>query len=136
MPLHLSSKLSVAIMTLMLAGCARAAPDLPKSMHSNDDAKQNAIEQLGATERKMSCEEIDLELAAIRGETEEIEKTVQERRGDNQAAVYFGGFFFPAYLAADDNAEEMKALDENQKRKDRFIALKSAKRCPSNLTDG
>jgi hypothetical protein len=105
-------------------------------MLSNEEAKQDAIEQFGASERKMSCEEIDSELAAIRDETEEIEKIVHERRGDNQAAVYFGAFFFPAYLAADDNAEEMKALDEHQKRKDRFIALKSAKRCPSSLAEG
>ena len=136
MPSVLSNKLVVTGLVLLLAACARSAPDMPKTILQGDGTPKNAIEQFDSNEKKLSCKEIDTKLADIREQTSKIEQTIQSRRGDNQAAVYFGAFFPPAYLAANDNDEEMEALDEHQKSKDLYIALKSAKRCPALTKKG
>jgi hypothetical protein len=127
---NISLKLIVVfIFFIILAGCARRAPDLPPAYASHND-EEIAI-ALGITDKdkSMSCFRIKIDQQKAAKEYEQNEAIIESSRTHNQVTGYIGVFFPPALIAADNDDEIKAQLDTLQNRKDQLDYLWKSKSC-------
>ena len=120
----------LALSTLVLAGCARRAPDLPPDYGSQSPELELSEELFADEDLALSCAAIADERSAIVAEAREMESIVEGNRARNQAAGYFGIFFILPLGAAEVNEAEKTRLDELQARWDQLVMLERFKTCP------
>lgn len=111
-----------SVLALVLAACARSAPDLPPQ------SDPSAI-RLSAGEAAMSCTDIASAIDARRAERETLTAEIHGNRQRNQAAGYLGALFIVPLVAAKNNTDEKTRLDEIQTELDRLYAVNRARRC-------
>lgn len=114
--------LSNLLIILILAACARSAPELP-------DAKRlNAIAQ---TSQHISsdCPSILNKISDLESENRQLEYIIESNRGRNQAAGYFGALFLFPIVAAENNSSEKGRLDKIQNQLDELRAVGNSKYC-------
>jgi len=112
-------------MVLSLAGCARAAPDLPAAFAS---APPSQMESAARLER---CTALKTEIANLRGEIKVAEEVIAGRRHEDQVQGYFAAILFPpAMLLIDQQKAQKHALDDRQKEIDSKLAEQHALQCP------
>lgn len=119
----------VFIFFIILAGCARRAPDLPPAYASHND-EEIAI-ALGITDKDkaLSCFRIKIDQQMAAKKYEQNEAIIESNRAHNQVTGYIGVFFPPALIAADNDDEIKAQLDTLQKRKDQLDYLWKSKSC-------
>ncbi len=127
----LRSSISVAlVLGVLLVGCARPAPPLPETVKALNQTLEQAVANLPASTRSLSCRDIGLKMDALKEHDSRLNQQIQSNRGKNQVAGYIGGVLFPPALLAVDNDSLRKALlDQNQLRRDELIVAQSAKNC-------
>ncbi len=116
-------------MAILITGCARSAPDLPPDIQEKTAAEAAEILKISADDLSMSCKSILSEMDQLNTSYNIQEATIRSHRGQNQAAGYFGLFFFPAYLATESDSDSKKRLDSIQHRFDQLYYLKSIRQC-------
>lgn len=116
-----------ASLILLLAGCARSAPDLPDHRVGKSDEEVRLMLGISKSDLELSCTEISTAMNDLNAKIEENEQEIKGDRTQNQVAGYFGALFlFPA-LAADQNTDSKEQLDSLQVRKDQLIYLQQRK---------
>src|SRR5690242_15482961 len=119
-----SNRTAPALMMLFLAGCARAAPDLPATFAS---APPPQMESAARVER---CAALKTEIANLRGEIKVAEEVIAGRRHQDQVQGYFSAILFPpAMLLIDQQKAQKRALDDRQKEIDLKLADQHALQC-------
>lgn len=114
--------LSSLLIILILAACARSAPELP-------DAKRlNAIAQ---TSQHISsdCPSILNKISGLESEKRQLESIIENNRGKNQSALYFSAFFIIPIVAVENNNSEKEQLDKIQNQLDELRAVGNNKFC-------
>tara|TARA_B100000676_G_scaffold293340_1_gene329957 strand:+ start:104 stop:514 length:411 start_codon:yes stop_codon:yes gene_type:complete len=127
----LRSSISVAlVLGILLVGCARPAPPIPETAKALNQTLEQAVANLPASTRRLSCRDIGLKMDALKEHDSRLNQQIQSNRRKNQVAGYIGGVLFPPALLAVDNDSLRKALlDQNQVRRDELIVAQSAKNC-------
>lgn len=120
-----SSKLTLCAAIAVLAGCARAAPDLPRTF------TPAAPPQMESQARLERCAALKTEVAGLRGEIKVAEDVIAGRRHQDQVQGYFAAVLFPpAMLLIDQQTAQKKALDERQRQIDLRLAEQHSLQCP------
>lgn len=128
----MKTKLLLAAL-VVLAGCARPAPDLPPDRSGDAGLPAALLSDFDAEEVAATCGDIRDRRRWIKSQSAEIEREILKTRGDEQAAGYvFGALFPPAVLIIDQKREAKAELDSNQAALDRLILLKRLKGCDSD----
>ncbi len=129
-PSYSPTRLHVALAVLVVAGCARPAPELPQDYGSVDANAILLAEDFSRADLGLSCDGIDREMSALSAEMRTLDSKIRGKHGSNEAAGYIAGVLFPpAILATDSGEGEKQALDAHQARRDEFVALKRLKSC-------
>ena len=115
----LNNLLAVAI---ILAGCARAAPDLPDAKRLDDMSRSSIY-------ANSDCPQILQKISDLESEKRQMEFIIHSNRGRNQAAGYFAGLFIVPIVAVDNNSSEKAQLDDIQVRLDELRAVGNNKIC-------
>ena len=108
--------------TIILNGCARAAPELP-------DAQRLDAMSRSSTYANSNCPQILQKISDLESEKRQMEYIIQSNRGRNQAAGYFAGLFIVPIVAVDNNSIEKARLDEIQIQLDELRAVGNIKFC-------
>lgn len=116
---------------VLLAACARSAPDLPPDYGSVSAQAKLSADQFTSEDLRLSCNAIQAERAAITDEAGKLTGVIKGNRKRNQVAGYLGGLFLFPLVAAKENPDEKRRLDALQERWDTLIALQRFKTCPS-----
>ncbi len=128
----MKNSLLLAAAAVVLAACARTAPELPRDMSSVNAEETVSAEAFSAQDVALSCDEILVEQDRIREDASQYNQEIKKNRGKNQAAGYVAGVLFPpALLATVHNDAEKAELDALQQRFDTIQGLKRLKSCPS-----
>lgn len=126
------NKQTVLALTLIAAttliGCSRPAPLLPASDGTTAVVPNRQILE---TERLEKCKVMDGRLLEIDREVASIESRIKAKRGQNQAAGYFGALFLVPLLAVDGQSEEKVQLDHLQFERDEIYRKKRELTCPA-----
>ena len=111
----LRSSISVALVLGVLSvGCARPAPPIPETAKALNQTLEQAVANLPASTRSLSCRDIGLKMDARKEHDSRLNQQIQSNRKKNQVAGYIGGVLFPPALLAIDNDSLRKALlDQN-----------------------
>jgi hypothetical protein len=113
---------SLTLGTLMLAACARPAPEIPSPGQVNLITSSSRYAGAG-------CQAIVNRLAALDGEKRQLEMVIAGNRQHNQVAGYFGALFLLPALAAEHNPVEKARLDEIQQEQDELRAVAAKAEC-------
>ncbi len=128
--MSLFSKLAAFLALFSLCvGCSRSAPDLPPDLRQKTAAEAAELLKITESDRALSCPAILGEMDQLHKTHNMQEATIRSHRGQNQTAGYIGVFFFPAYLATENDSDAKSQLDSIQKRFDQLYYLKSVKSC-------
>jgi hypothetical protein len=112
-------------MVLSLAGCARAAPDLPPVFGSAPPS------QMESAARLQRCTALKTEIANLRGEIKTAEDVIAGKRHQDQVEGYFAAVLFPpAMLMIDQQKAQKRALDDRQKEIDLKLGEQHTLQCP------
>jgi hypothetical protein len=110
---------------MALAGCARAAPELPPTFASAP------APQMESEARLQRCAVLKTEIADLRDQVKIVEEVIAGSRHEEQVGAYFAAVLFPpAALLIDQQTARKKALDERQKNIDLKLAERHALQCP------
>lgn len=121
---------SLVALAVTLSACARPAPQLPPDYGSvNTDAKLTA-DQFSSEDLRLSCTEIVEAQESLTDEAGRMTGVISDSKGYNETIGILGALFIVPALAADQNEDEKRRLDEIQKRWDTLVALKRFKTCP------
>lgn len=112
-----------------LAGCARPAPDLPPDYGSVGTATPLTADQFSAQDLALSCTEAKQEQVKLTEEASRLTGVISDSKGYNETIGILGALFIVPALAADQNPEEKRRLDEIQSRWDSLVALRRFKSC-------
>ncbi len=116
---------------MLLAACARSAPDLPPDYGSVNASAKLSADQFERADLDKSCVTIVSEQAALTDEAGKLTGVIKGNRKRNQVAGYLGGLFLFPLVAAKENPGEKRRLDAIQERWDTLIALQRFRDCPS-----
>lgn len=117
------------LLTVLLMGCARGAPDLPPDTRGKTPQEAVRLLEISKDDMKLGCVEITREKQGLTRVHDIEEATIRSNRTNNQVAGYFGTFFPPAYLATTHNSESKNKLDSIQVRFDQLYFLGHVKNC-------
>lgn len=124
-----SSKASLVGLVL-LAGCARSAPDLPATTTTPSPVAALPPDRL---ER---CAKLDGEIATRRHEADEIDEVLQGKRHKEQVEGFLAVLLFsPLILAGDQHTAQKKALDDRQREIDERLAEEKVLQCPPHVME-
>jgi hypothetical protein len=127
-----SSRLTACVLLALMAGCARNAPALPPDLGHLPAGQRLLLGDAESPEGKMDCPVLQQEAAQSRAQIRQYEGVILSNRGHNQAVGYIGGVLFtPLLLAAKNDDEAKKNLDQLQAKADRIDRLVKAKGCPA-----
>ena len=113
---------NLLITTVILSGCARAAPELP------DANRLNAISQSSAYATS-DCPQILQITSELEADKRHMESIIESNRGRNQAAGYFSALFIVPIVAVENNSNEKNQLDAIQNQLDELRAVGNNKFC-------
>lgn len=116
---------------VVLAACARSAPDLPPDYGSVSSQAKLSADQFAAADLRLTCNGILAERETITAEAGKLTGVITQNRQHNQVAGYLGGLFLFPLIATKENPDEKRRLDAIQVRWDTLIALQRFKTCPS-----
>jgi hypothetical protein len=118
--------------TLLLVGCATAAPPLPPDTTSINRTRTETIESFSEADRALSCEQIAAEQNAIRDRLAADNRKIEDNRTRNVVAGALGVAVVPLLpaLATVSNSEEKDDIAAQYRRKDVLIKLAAVKTCP------
>jgi len=131
-PLRTSTKALVVAMSVVVAGCARQAVNLPPEIGDDRAALSAALGKLPDDIKKMSCFEIKDDYQHLAKHDADLEQRITANRGKDQAAALLTGFIVPAMASANRDDVTKKLLDDNQIRRDHLIVAMRANSCPSS----
>lgn len=114
---------------IALAACARAAPELPPDYGSESASAKLTADKFTAVDLRLTCPDIDREQTGLTTEAGGLTGVIESNRGRNQVAGYLGGLFLFPLVAAKNNPDEKRRLDELQARWDELTQLKRFKNC-------
>lgn len=121
---------SLLVLALVLAACARSAPELPADRSSVNAAQPLFRSEFKAADLALACDAIANEQREIRSKADAYNRAIDRNRGQNQAMGYIGAvLFLPAVLATEHNEAEKAELDRLQNRHDELIALRRINNC-------
>jgi hypothetical protein len=127
---HRSSRgVAIAALALVLAGCARSAPDLPPDVGSVKPSETLSADRFSEAELALGCAAIDDEQRHLVREASKLTGVIEDNRAHNQAVGYFGGLFLVPLVAARTNEDEKAQLDRMQAHWDTLELLKRYKSC-------
>ena len=106
----------------VLAGCARAAPELP-------DAKRLEEMSHSSSYASTDCPVILKKIAGLESDKRQLESIIEGNRGRNQTAGYFAGLFVVPIVAVENNSNEKTQLDAIQTQLDELRAVGNKKHC-------
>ncbi|MDP1751993.1 MAG: hypothetical protein Q8L22_21295 [Reyranella sp.] len=125
-----SRKAAILAVALTVAACARNSPPLPPDLGHLPPAQRLLQGDAESPEAKLGCPELKEESERIRMAASQNEATIAGNRSHNQTVSYVGGALFaPLLLAARNDDDAKKNLDELQTKKDRVDRLLQAKGC-------
>jgi hypothetical protein len=126
-----NSKATAWILLLLTAGCARNAPPLPPDLSHLPPEQRLLVGDAESPEGRMDCVALQQEAAQNRTQIRQYEGVILANRGHNQAVGYIGGVVFtPLLLAAKNDDDAKKNLDQLQAKSDRIDRLGKARGCP------
>lgn len=117
-----SSLNNLLAVVIILAGCARAAPDLPDAKRLDDMSRSSVY-------ANSDCPQILQKISDLESEKRQMESIIHSNRGRNQAAGYFAGLFIVPIVAVDNNSSEKAQLDDIQVRLDELRTVGNKKFC-------
>jgi len=115
------------VAVVVLAACARRAPDLPPDYGSVTADQALTAEAFSSADRARTCGDIDTELAVIADKARALDDGIRAKSQTNQAVVYIAGVI--AAPLVDYSIEAKESLDTLQARHDDLISLKRYKAC-------
>jgi hypothetical protein len=126
----LRSRKAAACILLLAAGCARTAPSLPPDLSHLPPDQRLLVGDADSAEGRMDCAALKQEAALNKAQIQQYEGVILANRGHNQAVGYAAGVLFPPLvLAAKNDDDAKKNLDERQTKADRIDRLSKAKGC-------
>jgi hypothetical protein len=118
------------LLTLLLAGCATAAPPLPPDTTGVNSQHHLSLADFSTQDAAMSCVDIAAERSQITAQLHEANANIQANRTKNQVAGYIGVVAMPlALLATEGNDADKQALQKAYARQDTLIELGHVKAC-------
>jgi hypothetical protein len=125
-----SPKAVALLLGLVLAGCARNAPQLPPDLSHLPPEQRLLVGDAESEEGKLDCAQLREEAANANAASRQLEGIISSNRGYNTAIVYGSTFLFlPLALAARNDKEAKDSLDRLQVRRDRIDRVAKAKSC-------
>lgn len=118
-----------ALVALAVSGCARPAPDLPPDYGSVDTKTPLTADQFSASDLALSCTQARQQQVQLTEEASRLTGVISDSKGYNETIGILGALFIVPALAADQNPEEKRRLDEIQARWDNLVALRRYKSC-------
>ena len=120
--------LAVAIL-LVASACARPAPELPPDYGSVDTENRLTADQFSQADLALSCPAIRTEQNGLTDEASRLTGVIRDSKDYNEAIGILGALFIVPALAADQNPDEKRRLNEIQSRWDTLVALHRFKSC-------
>ena len=117
------------LVALAISGCARPAPDLPPDYGSVDSKTPLTADQFSAQDLALSCTQARQQQVELTDEASRLTGVIDDSKGYNEAIGILGALFIVPALAADQNPDEKRRLDEIQTRWDTLVALRRYKSC-------
>jgi hypothetical protein len=125
-----SSRAVAGVLLILTAGCARNAPPLPPDLGHLPPDQRLLTGDAESPEGRMDCPALQQEAAQNRAQIRQYEGVILANRGHNQAVGYIGAaIFVPVLLAAKNDDDAKKNLDQLQAKADRIDRLGKARSC-------
>lgn len=116
---------------VVLIGCAGGAPPLPPDTMSVDSVRRSTTADFVPADLALSCRQIALQRSQNYDAIELDLHAAQQISPNNEAAMYAGGFFPPAYLFVKDDKPINDQVQLLYGRNDTLVKLAAVKSCPS-----
>jgi outer membrane murein-binding lipoprotein Lpp len=126
-----SGALAAAIASLLLAGCAASAPELPPDTTSVNRTHTATLDDFSQEDRALSCEQIGAERRHIADDMQAANGRIEANRTRNQVAGYVGALTGVGWLATDNNDDDKDQITKLYGRQDTLIKLAGVKNCPT-----
>jgi hypothetical protein len=123
------SRAAALVLAVVLAGCARNAPQLPPDLSHLPPEQRLLVGDQESPEGKLNCPELKEEAVKANAASRQLEGIIASNRGYNTAIIYVSSFLPPLALAARTDEEAKTSLDSLQVRRDRIDRLAKAKNC-------
>jgi hypothetical protein len=120
-----------AIGASLLVACAASAPALPPDTTSVNSGKTLTLEDFGASDKALTCEQIGSERQQIADAMQAANGRIEANRTQNQVAGYFGALFLVPYVAPEGTYAAKDQVTKLYARQDTLIKLAGVKRCPA-----
>lgn len=117
-------------LAFVLAACARPAPELPPDYGSVDTKTPLTADQFTSEDLAMTCSAINSEQKEMTEEASKITGVIDDSKDYNETIGILGALFIVPALAADQNPDEKRRLNDIQTRWDTLVALERYKSCP------
>ena len=128
-----SNKLPLAVLGLLLAGCAGSTPPLPPDTTSVNRTRSVTLADFSPEDQAMSCTSIAAERDKIAADLRAANARIEGNRARDQTALYFGGVLAAPFIA-NTNDPERAAVSDLYRRQDTLIKLAAVKACPAAAT--
>lgn len=128
--LNLLSKIGLLIIILLLSGCAKNAPSLPKDYSSVDSKSKLSKDDFTSKLLQLDCQEIKVQLEQLDKINETNISKIKSTRVKDQTLGYISTVLFPPlWFAIDNHTDEKSKIDEVYKQKDNLFKLQAYKKC-------
>ncbi|RXI43646.1 hypothetical protein CRU99_06860 [Malaciobacter mytili] len=128
--LNLLSKIGLLIIILLLSGCAKNAPSLPKDYSSVDSKSKLSKDDFTSKLLQLDCQEIKVQLEQLDKINETNISKIKSTRVKDQTIGYISTVLFPPlWFAIDNHTDEKSKIDEVYKQKDNLFKLQAYKKC-------
>ncbi|MFV0562822.1 hypothetical protein [Malaciobacter mytili] len=128
--LNLLSKVGLLIIILLLSGCAKNAPSLPKDYSSVDSKSKLSKDDFTSKLLQLDCQEIKVQLEQLDKINETNISKIKSTRVKDQTIGYISTVLFPPlWFAIDNHTDEKSKIDEVYKQKDNLFKLQAYKKC-------
>ncbi|AXH15352.1 hypothetical protein CP985_08950 [Malaciobacter mytili LMG 24559] len=128
--LNLLSKVGLLIIILLLSGCAKNAPSLPKDYSSVDSKNKLSKDDFTSKLLQLDCQEIKVQLEQLDKINETNISKIKSTRVKDQTIGYISTVLFPPlWFAIDNHTDEKSKIDEVYKQKDNLFKLQAYKKC-------
>ncbi len=128
--LNLLSKVSLFVIILLLSGCAKNAPSLPKDYSSVDSKNKLSNKDFTSKLLQLNCQEIKVQLEQLDKINETNISKIKSTRVKDQTIGYISTVLFPPlWFAIDNHSDEKAKIQEVYKQKDNLFKLQAYKKC-------